>query len=156
MAVYKRYKKRRLKPSDPDWDKGTWYVEFTLGHYVKKAIPEARTRKQAEQVETLIRQSIFDRKYNKAATATPLSDFIDKVFLPWARDNKRSYSDDKQRAERIKEFFGPKWAIRDITPLLIEKFKSEMRKSDSKFKQPFSPSTVNRYLQVLSRILSMA
>jgi integrase len=157
MAVYKRYKKRRLKPSNPNWDKGTWYVEFSLrGHYVKEAIPEARNRKQAEQVETQIRQSIFDRKYNKAATATLLSEFIDKVFLPWARDNKRSYSDDKQRAERIKEFFGPKRAIRDITPMLIEKFKSELRKSESKFKRPFSPSTVNRYLQVLSRILSMA
>jgi integrase len=157
MAVYKRYKKRRLKPSDQDWDKGTWYVEFTLrGHYVKEAIPEARTRRQAEQVETQIRQSIFDRKYNKASTATLLSDFVDKVFLPWSCDNKRSYSDDKQRTKRIKEFFGPKRAIRDITPLFIEKFKSELRKSDSKFKRPFSPSTVNRYLQVLSRILSMA
>ncbi len=72
MAVYKRYKKRRIKPSDPDWDKGTWYVEFSLrGHYVKEAIPEARTRKQAEQVETQIRQSIFDRKYNKAVTPPP-------------------------------------------------------------------------------------
>ncbi|MEA2174719.1 MAG: hypothetical protein QOD00_2311 [Blastocatellia bacterium] len=40
--------------------------------------------------------------------------------------------------------------------MLIEKFKSELRKSDSKFKRPFSPSTVNRYLQVLSRVLSMA
>ena len=39
--------------------------------------------------------------------------------------------------------------------MLIEKFKSELRKSDSKFKRLFSPSTVNRYLQVLSRILSM-
>jgi integrase len=37
-----------------------------------------------------------------------------------------------------------------------EKFKSELRKSDSKFERLFSPSTVNRYLQVLSRILSMA
>ncbi len=44
----------------------------------------------------------------------------------WARDNKRSYSDDKQRAERIKEFFGPKRAIRDITPMLIEKFKRRL------------------------------
>ncbi len=40
--------------------------------------------------------------------------------------------------------------------MLIEKFKSELRKSDSRYKRPFSPATVNRYLQVLSRILSMA
>jgi integrase len=40
--------------------------------------------------------------------------------------------------------------------MLIEKYKSDLRKSDSKFKRLFSPNTVNRYLQVLSRVLSMA
>lgn len=57
--------------------------------------------------------------------------------------------------EKLKEFFDQR-AIRDITPMLIEKFKSELRKSDSRYKRPFSPATVNRYLQVLSRVLSMA
>ena len=84
-----------------------------------------------------------------------LSNFVDGVFVPWARENKRSYKDDEQRAARLKEFFGHR-AIKDITPMLIEKFKSEFRKSDSKLKRLFSSSTVNRYLQVLSRILSMA
>jgi integrase len=157
MAVYKRYKGRKLRPGHPDWDKGTWVVEFVLrGHDVKQAIPEARRQKQAEQAEINIKQSIFDRKYNKASAVTLLSDFIDKVFVPWSKENKRSHSDDRQRAEKAKEFFGPKRAIRDITPLLIEKYKSQLRKTDSKYKRLFSPSTVNRYLQVLSRILSMA
>jgi integrase len=77
------------------------------------------------------------------------------VFLPWARENKRSWEDDEQRAGKLKEFFGQR-AIRDVTPMLIEKFKSELRKSDSRYGRPFSPATVNRYLQVLSRVLSMA
>lgn len=131
-------------------------VEFNLrGHRIKEAIPEAQTKKQAEQVETQIRQAIFDRKYNRASAVTRFSDFVDNVFVTWARENKRSYKDDEQRAAKLKEFFGPR-AIRDITPMLIEKFKSELRKSDSRLKRLFSPSTVNRYLQVLSRILSMA
>lgn len=156
MAVYKRFNGNRIKPSDLNWDKGTWVVEFNLrGHRVKEAIPEASTKKQAEQVETQIRQAIFDRKYNRASAVTRFSDFVDNVFVPWARENKRSYKDDEQRVVRLKEFFGHR-TIRDITPMLIEKFKSELRKSDSKFKRLFSPSTVNRYLQVLSRILSMA
>ena len=59
MAVYKRYNGKRIRPSDPNWDKGTWVVEFNLrGHRVKEAIPEARTGKQAEQVETQIKQLI--------------------------------------------------------------------------------------------------
>lgn len=156
MAVYKRFKGKKLKPSDPNWDRGTWVVEFLLrGQYVKEAVPEALTRKHAEQAETQIRQDIFDRKYNKASASARFSDFADKVFLPWARENKRSYRDDEQRSVRLKEFFGQK-VLRDITPMLIEKFKSELRKSNSKYGRAFSPSTVNRYLQVLSRILSMA
>lgn len=77
------------------------------------------------------------------------------MFLPWARENKRSWEDDEQRSKKLKEFFGQR-TIRDITPMLIEKFKSELRKSDSRYKRLFSPATVNRYLQVLSRVLSMA
>jgi integrase len=156
MAVYKRFNGKRIKPNDPNWDRGTWVVEFNLrGHRVKEAVPEARTKKQAEQVETQIKQEIFDKKYNRASAVTRFSDFVDGVFLPWARENKRSWEDDEQRSEKLKEFFGQR-AIRDITPMLIEKFKSELRKSDSRYKRPFSPATVNRYLQVLSRVLSMA
>lgn len=156
MAVYKRFNGKRIKPSDQNWDRGTWVVEFNLrGHRIKEAIPEAQTKKQAEQVETQIRQAIFDRKYNKASAVTRFSDFVNNVFLPWTRENNRSYKDDEQRAVKLKEFFGLR-SLRDITPMLIEKFKSELRKSDSKLKRTFSPSTVNRYLQVLSRILSMA
>ena len=156
MAVYKRFNGKRVKTNDPNWEHGTWVVEFSLrGHYIKEAIPEARTRKQAEQVETQIMQAIFDRKYNRASAVTRFSDFVDDVFLPWTRENKRSWEDDEQRVGKVKEFFGQR-AIRDITPMLIEKFKSELRKSDSRYKRPFSPATVNRYLQVLSRVLSMA
>jgi integrase len=156
MAVYKRFNSKRIKPNDPNWERGTWVVEFSLrGHYVKEAVPEARTKKQAEQVEIQIQQAIFDRKYNRASAVTRLSDFVEGVFLPWARENKRSWEDDEQRAVKLKEFFGQR-AIRDITPMLIEKFKSELRKSDSRYKRPFSPATINRYLQVLSRVLSMA
>ncbi len=156
MAVYKRFNSKRIKPNDPNWERGTWVVEFSLrGHYIKEAVPEARTKKQAEQVETQIKQAIFDRKYNRASAVTHFSDFVDGVFLPWARENKRSWEDDEQRSSKLKEFFGQR-AIRDITPMLIEKFKSELRKSDSRYKRLFSPATVNRYLQVLSRVLSMA
>jgi integrase len=156
MAVYKRFNGKRIKPNDPNWERGTWVVEFSLrGHYVKEVVPEARTKKQAEQVEVQIQQAIFDRKYNRASAVTRFSDFVDGVFLTWARENKRSWKDDEQRAGKLKEFFGYR-AMRDITPMLIERFKSELRKSDSRYERPYSPATVNRYLQVLSRILSMA
>ena len=43
MAVWKRYNGKRIKGEGPK-GKGTWIVEFRLrGHYVKQAIPEARS-----------------------------------------------------------------------------------------------------------------
>lgn len=153
--IYKRYKGRRLKPGDPDWDLGTWQVEFSLrGHYVKEAIPEARNKAQAERAETDMRQAIYDRRFNRASGTTQLSDFVDKVFLPYAAE-KRSFKDDEQRVGVVKEFFRG-WQVRDVTPMLIEKFKSDLRKRRTKFKREMSPATVNRYLQVLSKVLSLA
>jgi integrase len=156
MAIWKRYKGRRLAPGDPEWEVGTWVIEFSLrGHYVKEALPEARTKQQAEQAETNMRQAIYDRRFNRASGTTLLSDFIDKVFLPYAKDNKRSHRDDEQRAGVVKQFFKGR-AVRDITPMLIEKFKSDLRKRRTKFKREMNPATVNRHLQVLSKVLSMA
>jgi len=72
-----------------------------------------------------------------ASAVTHFSDFVEGVSLPWARENKWSWKDDEQRAEKLKEFFGQR-AIRDITPMLIEKFKSDLRKSDSRYERPYS------------------
>ena len=45
MAIYKRYKGRRLKRSEADWDKGTWWIEFSLrGEYVHQSIPGRELR----------------------------------------------------------------------------------------------------------------
>ena len=38
----------------------------------------------------------------------------------------------------------------------IEKFKSDLRKRKTKLKRLMSPATVNRHLQVLSKVLSLA
>src|SRR6185295_17609311 len=44
MAIYKRYKGRRLKRTDADWDEGTWWIEFSLqGQYIHQSVPGART-----------------------------------------------------------------------------------------------------------------
>jgi integrase len=156
MAVFKQYKGKRIRRDHPHWDDAIWQVEFKLRrHHVKRAVPEARTQKQAEQVEVQLRQAIFDQKYSQASAVTRFIDFVDGTFEPWAKENKRSWRDDMQRAKRLKKFFGNR-PLRDITPILIEKLKSELRREQNKYKRPHSPATVNRYLQVLSRILSMA
>ena len=86
MAVFKQYKGKRIKRDHPHWDDAIWQVEFKLRrHHVKRAVPEARTHKQAEQVEIQLRQAIFDQKYSQASAVTRFVDFVDGAFEPWAK-----------------------------------------------------------------------
>ena len=155
MAVWKRYNGKRIKGEGPK-GKGTWIVEFRLrGHYIKQAIPEARTKQEAEQAETKIKRDIFDEKYNRAAGHKNFTEFVDDFFVPWTRVSKRSWQDDEERARPLKEFFAGK-RLRDITPMLIEQFKQQRLETKTLHKRDRSPATVNRELQVLSKVFSMA
>jgi integrase len=155
MAVWKRYNGKRIKGEGAK-GKGVRIVEFSLrGHYVKEAIPEAQTKQQAEEAETKIKREIFDDKYNPAAGNKDFTDFVDEVFVPWAKASKRSWQDDAERARPLKEFFKGK-RLRDITPMLIGKYKQLRLKTTTLHKRERSPATVNRELQVLSKVFSMA
>lgn len=61
----------------------------------------------------------------------------------------------EERAGPVKEFFAGK-RLRDITPMLIEQFKQQRLKTKTLHKRDRSPATVNRELQVLSKVFSMA
>jgi integrase len=159
MAIYRRYKGRRLKRSDRDWDKGTWWIEFSLrGNYVHESIPGARTQSQAERAESKHREEIYEGKYDPGKKL--FSEFVDETFLPWSTANKRSYREDEQRSVTLKDFFGEKH-LRDIKPMMIEKFKRERLATPTKHDteerpRPRTPASVNRDLACLSKILSMA
>ena len=75
--------------------------------------------------------------------------------MPWAKASKRSWQDDEERARPLKEFFSGK-RLRDITPMLIEQYKQQRLKTKTLHKRDRSPATVNRELQVLSKVFSMA
>jgi integrase len=159
MAIYKRYKGRRLKRSDADWDKATWWIEFSLqGQYIHQSVPGARTLAQAQRDESQIREAIYERRYDPGKKL--FSEFVDETFLPWSRANKRSYREDEQRSVTLKDFFGGKH-LRDIRPMMIEKFKRERLATPTKHDKenrprPRTPASVNRDLACLSKILSMA
>jgi hypothetical protein len=50
--VYKRWKGKKLKPGDPNYDRARWWMEYRLnGRRIHKAISEARIKAQAERAE---------------------------------------------------------------------------------------------------------
>ena len=156
MAVFKRYKGKRISPVDPNWHKARWWMEFRLrDRYVLESVVGARTKAQAERAENTIREGIYNGRYNKAPATAKFSDFVDEQFLPWAKGNKLSYADDERRSKSLKAFFH-NVPMREILPLEIERFKSSLLGKKTHRGTTRAGSTVNRYLQLLSKIFSIA
>ena len=64
--VYKRWKGKKLKPGDPNYERARWWMEYRLnGRRIHKAISEARTKAQAERAEVSEREAIYNRRYNQ-------------------------------------------------------------------------------------------
>lgn len=150
MSVFTRPKK--VKPGQ----RKRWHYEFRIrGACYRGALPEARTKWQAEQAETQIRQQVYEGKFGGLAISPRLKDFIDEIYLPWAKANKRSCRDDVWRSGVLIEYFG-KQRMDEIAPFQIERFKHERRAGKTWRGSQRTPASVNRELEVLSRIFSIA
>src|SRR5205085_2128547 len=144
MAVYKRK------------ETGTWFYKFMIkGVTYRESIPEAGTKRQAEHVERLARQDVFEGRYGKQAGTESFVKFVQEVYLPWARENKRSFTSDEWRCQVLCEYFKGK-ALRDITPMLIEKYKRERHAAHTRYGRQRSSASVNHEMAVLSRVMTMA
>src|SRR5215475_3125916 len=119
------------------------------------AISEARTKWQAEKAEAKIRLEVYEKRYGRSSEGQLLSQFVEKVYLPWSKANKRSSRDDKLHSKVICDFFAGK-TLDQISPLLIEKFKKQRRESLTRYDRERRPASVNRELATLSRIFSLA
>src|SRR5260370_42390194 len=107
MSVYKRGKK------------GThWHYYFRVrGVRYRGAIPEARTKWEAERAESKIKQDVFEGRFGKIETGTmKLKDFIEEIYMPWAKANKKSWLNNRYSKPILEQFFANK-QLREIQPL---------------------------------------
>src|SRR5215831_14401146 len=142
MSVFKRGK--------------VWNYEFMIrGVRYRGRFPTARSYKAAKDLEADTRLSVLDGTYGKPKGERAFVDYVEKVFLPWSDENKRSSSDDHYHAKTFKAFFGDK-TFSEITPLLLEKYKRERRSGLTKYERQRSAASVNRELELLSKIFNLA
>jgi hypothetical protein len=99
--VYKRWKGKKIKPGDPNYDKARWWIEYRLkGRRIHQAVPEARTKAQAERAETSEREAIYNRRYNKG-TDIGLTTYYKESYLPWLKaGGKTGAISDARRADQ--------------------------------------------------------
>src|SRR5215467_13558213 len=117
MSVYKR-------------GKGThWHYYFRVRRVrYRGSLPEARTKQQAEQAESKIKQEIFEKRFEVEQKGTDLlSDFLDDVYM----------------VPMLKAYFEGK-ALRDISVQLVERFKTTRMNTPTKKGTARQPATVNR------------
>jgi len=124
-----------------------WHYAFAIrGVRYRGAIPEVRTKFEAE---TKVRNSIYEGRYGRPTGEHDFLKFVEEVYLPWSKENKRSWYDDELFANVIRKnklFQGKTFA--QISPLLIEKFKKERREGLTKKEEKRSSATVNRELEI--------
>ena len=143
----------------------TWWYDFH-NHKYRGPIPEARTKYEAEQAEVKLKRDVFEGKYGKQFGTTSFAEFVgnpdaenlqygEGTFLEWAKHNKRSWKHDRYRVRVLREAFRGR-TLGEITPLAIERFKSNRLHTFTQRKKQRSPTTVNRELEQLSRIFTLA
>lgn len=159
MATFKRYKGRRIRDSkDPDYRRGRWWVEFRMrGRLVFQALPEARTKEEADQAEQKIKRDLFENKY-RTGKEIGFTAYFDQNFLPWSLLNKSSHRDDVGRGRDLKAFFRDT-SLRSITTADCERFKysalKQQKQRAAKGEQR-SGSTVNKIMALLSKVFARA
>ncbi len=161
MSVYKRTWKQK--------DGSTafcWYFHRTIdGVRYRDRIPTARTKREADEAERKILAQIHEGTYGKPKGNTTLREFVEGTFIPWSKENKKSWRSDLSRLKPILAYFGKK-RLREIceNPFLVETFKSKRLKAPVVYKtkngqgkqKNRSKAAVNRELQLLSRIFTLA
>src|SRR5678816_1737078 len=104
----------------------------------------------------LIKQEIFEKRFELEQKGTDLlSDFLDDVYLPWSKVNKKSWRDDVYMVPMLKAHFEGK-ALREISVHLVERFKTDRMNTPTKKGTARQPATVNRELNLLSSAFSLA
>lgn len=132
-----------------------WWFDFTVsGVRYRKPIPEARTKKKAEEIEDRAKVSVYNGTYGQPTTQT-FGEFIDEVFMPWAKANYRSApSKYNPMVKLFKGKFGH-LKLTEISALTVERWKRERLAEPTKRERTRTTQSVNRELALLSRMLRM-
>src|SRR5258708_3897564 len=85
----------------------------------RKIVSLARTKWDAEQAEVKAKKDVFEKRYGVEEKGTDLlTDFLDQVYLPWSKANKKSWRDDSYTIPMLKTYFEGK-ALREISAQLV-------------------------------------
>jgi integrase len=150
MPIYRREWKRK------DGTKAVrfYYHENIDGVRHRVLIKSAHTMREAKEAVRKIQSEIHDGTYTQPNRKKTFKEFVEEVYIPWAKSNKKSYKVDLGMLKPMIELFGKK-RLTQISSFEIEKYKADRRKVVTNGR-PRAISTVNKELKLLSKIFKMA
>lgn len=168
MAVWKRYKGRRVKRGHKDYDKATWIAAGKVdGVPYKKALPKEtiKTAEQARAEDDRIRTGV--RTGEPIHSKARFSEYVDNEFLPYWQTNFLTYPGKVSQCKTLKIFFKNE-SLKAITPSRCEALKRWLLKREKDCQkcrnnrphectpQSIKNATVNRFLSTLRTIFDRA
>ena len=134
---------------------GHWHYGFAInGVRYRKAIKEARTRRQAERAEQVARNEVFERRWGETGRRN-FADFVEKVYKPHARNHKKGFDVERSVLRALIEIFG-KLTLGEITAEMVQRFQDLRASEITQRGRVRSKATVNRDVAVLSAIMKLA
>jgi len=114
----------------------------------------------AREVEGAIKGDLVRDEYDfvdhKADDKVTLKVLFDNHFLPWAKEDKRTWRNDRDLYDcHLKPRLGGK-ALEEITAFETEKMKLAMKKAKNKQGRPFTPVTIKHVVVLLKRLFNLA
>ena len=79
-----------------------WYYSFMIrGVRYRGSIPEARTKAEASKVEAIKRLEVYEGRYGNEPGLKDFCEFIDQVYMDYAKSNKATWKHDQFRSETL-------------------------------------------------------
>jgi integrase len=130
--------------------RGVWSFDFMVrGVRYRESVPEAQNRQEALLAEAEARRAVYEGRYGRAIRSTPFEKFVEEVFVPYAKTNRKRHEQDRRVLVTFIEAFKGR-ALQEVPPMLIEQWKRKAAQSGLK------ASTINQKLAVLNRVFSLA
>lgn len=162
MSVFKRYQGKRITSKHPKYPAARWWCYRRVkGHKtIHQALPEARTREQAEKAEHSLVEQLFNRRYGIADNSTTFGEFCDNVYKHYYEQRNTNIDAKRLDVELLKKHWEhrPLAAItpqdcRNVQAALRRRKKRNSKKADA---PAISPSSVNRTMTTASKIFTLA
>ena len=138
-------------------DSNKWYINLMIrGQRYHRAVPEATSKKDAEKAEIIIKAQLLQGKYSlvEGIGEMPFPK-LNETYKEYIMSAKKGWKEEQSKIRKLSAFFG-KYKLKEITPDLISRYRSERQRMPKKNGKPLSGATINREVSILSKMLSIA